>query len=521
MAGSANVNCFVKKFLVTQHYRIVILLAPIMILLSAFFLNAEQLPAGTNLETRLLTATGSRVSRRGDQVEALTIAPVSSGSQIVIPLGSRLFGSLDEVNRVGLGLKHATASINYRFHTLQLPNGDTIPIKTQLVQVETAKERVDSKGVVHGIHPAADLSSGIGYFTAPFVFLAPVVGIPAWGIKSLIAPSANPEIYFPQGTEMILRLTVAANIPLSATEPDRVSSFSLREAAEIQQWLKSFTHQRAYLGTHPSDLVNLLILGDQQQIDRAFRATGWSEAQRKSPMSLYRMYHALTKRNGYINAPMNTLSLNGVPSDYGYQKSLNTVQKRHHVRLWQQPQNHEAWLATAAEDISFRFEGAHWTHAIDLKIDSERAKVVNDLAFTGCVEAAGLLSRQSPDLRQNPDQKRLMVTDEKIAVVRLNDCLHPRTMAGVGAKPLAPKRGRFARGMMSFRDDMVRSNIIFTTFNTIKFLAKTQEWQTLKQKQAAAANADRRGLDWLNCLGTPAQPRIQQPAPGTQTSSLP
>ena len=35
----------------------------------------------------------------------------------------------------------------------------------------------------------------------------------------------------------------------------------------------------------------------------------------------------------------------------------------------------------------------HLTHATDRTIDNERAKVVNDLAFTGCVDSGSLVSR--------------------------------------------------------------------------------------------------------------------------------
>jgi hypothetical protein len=72
------------------------------------------------------------------------------------------------------------------------------------------------------------------------------------------------------------------------------------------------------MGTHPSDLVNLLFLGSREEMDRAFHAAGWRQAERKSPMSLYRMYHALTRRIGYKRAPMNALTLNGVSSELVY-----------------------------------------------------------------------------------------------------------------------------------------------------------------------------------------------------------
>jgi len=70
--------------------------------------------------------------------------------------------------------------------------------------------------------------------------------------------------------------------------------------------------------------------------------------------------------------------------------------------LWQYPHRENIWLGTAAEDIGFRFELTHWTHSTDPDIDSERAKIVNDLAFAGCINAAALLPRDSADLVQDP-----------------------------------------------------------------------------------------------------------------------
>ena len=90
------------------------------------------------------------------------------------------------------------------------------------------------------------------------------------------------------------------------------------EIAEIHGLLKN-SAQRARQGSHPSNVVNVLFLGSRQQMDRAFQAAGWSRAEGRSPISLYRMYYALTTRVGYRRAPMDILTLNGVPSDFEYQ----------------------------------------------------------------------------------------------------------------------------------------------------------------------------------------------------------
>jgi LssY C-terminus len=223
-------------------------------------------------------------------------------------------------------------------------------------------------------------------------------------------------------------------------------------------------------------------------------------------MSLYRMYYALTVRVGYRRAPMDTLTLNGVPSEFEYQKSLDTVQKRHHVRLWRGPQRANVWLGTAAEDIAFRFDVTHWTHSSDPRIDNERAKVVDDLTFTGCVDRAQLLTRNSPDILQDPNAARL-ATDGQIAVVRLNDCNTPETMAGVETVSLSQPRGPLSRVLISFRKGVLGSSKIpFNMYNALKCLAGHG---TLRHA-AAPSNIDKpqRELDWLSSV---AQPDSEQP----------
>jgi hypothetical protein len=126
--------------------------------------SAQELPAATALEVRLSGATGSRISHRGDPIEATIIAPVSVRGRILVPQGSRLLGSIVNVTAIGFGLKHSTASIAYTFHTLQLSGGAAIPVDTRLVEVETAKEHVDDLGTVGGIHPIVSLSSSLSFY---------------------------------------------------------------------------------------------------------------------------------------------------------------------------------------------------------------------------------------------------------------------------------------------------------------------------------------------------------------------
>ena len=237
--------------------------------------SAQDLAAGTALEARLSVTTGSRISHRGDPIEATIIAPVSVGGRILIPQGSRLLGSVTNATALGRGLKHSTASVTYGFQTLVLPDGTGIPLSARLVEIDTAKERVDDLGTVTGIPPIASLSSALSFFVVPLLLVNPPLGVPIWGMKSVIAPSANPEIRFPTGTELILRLSATVTLPATTTAfrtPTR--SLSPRDLTEVEQLLKN-SAQRAHMGGRLSDLVNVLLMGSRSQLDRVFHASGW------------------------------------------------------------------------------------------------------------------------------------------------------------------------------------------------------------------------------------------------------
>ncbi len=434
---------------------------------------AEILAAGTRLEVRLSLPTGSRISHPGDPIKALVIAPVFESGRLLVPQGAIISGTIQSVYRVGLGLKRLTSGIEYRFDTMELPAGKPIPIEARVVEVETAKERVNAEGLIGGISPTANLSSSVAFYTLPLLCLDPALGVPLWGVKVLIARSPDPEIYFPAGTELILQLTGETDIPSFRTMPDAIEPLTGTDMARADRILAELPQQRTErLGNHPSDWVNMLFLGSRESIDRAFQAAGWAGAQRHSLLTIYRMYHCMVQRMGYRTAPMGHLTLNGATADAEYQKSLNTFSKRHHLRLWKQGRE-DAWVSAATEDVGYRVRRMHLTHGTDPLIDNERAKVLNDLAFTGCVESGALIKRESPG---PADQKqRSLSTDGKIAVVRINDCQNPRTMPGETANRGALRRSKSVQAAVALRNDLIRANPISFGSNTIRRLRAHQD----------------------------------------------
>lgn len=447
---------------------------------------AVEMVVGTRLEVRFSAATGSRISHPGDRIEAAVIAPVFGDGRLLIPQGAIVSGVVEAVQRLGLGLKHLTSCIEYQFDSLRLPAGDAIPIAARVVQVETAKERVNAQGIVSGIYPTANLSSSIAFYALPALWIDPAVGVPVLASKFVVARSPDSEIYFPAGTEVILRLTAKADIPNSGTPADRIAPLSGAEMADAQRILAKLPQQRTNRGgNRPSDLVNILFLGGREPINRAFRAAGWDVAQRRSLRSIYRMYHCMVQRMGYSAAPMGKLTLNGVNADLDYQKGLNTFSKRHHVRLWKQGLG-DAWLSAATEDVGYKIRRMHLTHATDPLIDNERAKVLNDLAFTGCLDAATLITRNSSDAPNQ--QERSLETDRKLAVLRVNDCRKPRIMVN-GSKRFCPRgRTRSVQALVALRNDLIRINPISLVYNTAGALRGHQRSQVNGSTSAISSN---------------------------------
>ena len=461
-------------------------------------LNATEIPAGTNLEVRLLAPTGSRVSHPGDRIRATVIAPVVEGGSVTVPQGSTLSGSVVSVHRLGLGLKHCTASIEIRFDSLEFPveptNASTselaqpgrVPIAARVLQVETAKERVNDRGVIGGIHPALNLSSGFSIFISALL-MEPGIAVPVMGVKFLLVRSPDPEIYFPSGTEMIVQIQQPANLPrLPATH--YLPELGFADDARVRTLLNEMPTQQAERGAKddPSDLANVLLLGRQDQIDRAFRAAGWTAAQAHNAIALYRMFYCVVSRAGYSRAPMRNLKLNGIPQQAGYQKSLDTFAKRHHIRLWSESSHgagSDVWLSAATEDLSFTVHKMLVNHASDPNIDNERAKVVNDLALTGCLDSASVISRDN--LHIENDGVRSIVTDGKIAALRLNDCRNPKNVVLGDRHPVT---SRIAHISAVIARDIMRSNPLSLALNTSNMILNREDAH-IKKLQTGALEA--------------------------------
>jgi type IV secretory pathway VirB10-like protein len=105
------------------------------------------LPDGSVVHARLITPLSSATSRKGQEVEAVLTRPLLDGQRLVLPQGSRLRGSVRQVQPARRLKKNGQLRI--AFDRLMPPDGLEQKVQATLVGVQAGKEanvKLDSEG---------------------------------------------------------------------------------------------------------------------------------------------------------------------------------------------------------------------------------------------------------------------------------------------------------------------------------------------------------------------------------------
>jgi LssY C-terminus len=154
---------------------------------------------------------------------------------------------------------------------------------------------------------------------------------------------------------------------------------------------------------NPGDMVNVLVLGTEDQLVAAFKAAGWVRVDSSvQEAAITGVLDSLEKKD-YLTMPMSTLYLFHRPQDYGFAHAepVRVVMSRNHLRVWKSPYTaggQTVWCIAATHDIGFERDQRNKsiTHKIDPSIDGEREFVNNTLSGTGLVIARDHVMPQDP-----------------------------------------------------------------------------------------------------------------------------
>jgi opacity protein-like surface antigen len=424
-------------------------------------------PAGTRFSVRLLQPLSSRNTKEGVMVKAVSITPIVVDSEILVPAGSSIEGTVTQANGVGWGFKHETASLTIDWNRAVLADGRSLPITARVFQVENAQEAVNSNGKIQGIRSTGTPGHSVENGVLTFAGIDPIAYIFAASAGSAVLGFAEPEILYNAGTEVILEYTK----PLITSQVYQPSVLPSATTAEEHERLQTFVKKlpfrtRTKTSNKVSDLTNLIFIGSPDAVHRAFSAAGWLPSDDLNSASTFRTLKTLGGNQTYTQAPMSVLLLDERAPLFTLSKTTNTFSSRHHVRVFPTEKTWEGvptLTASSTQDIGIGFSRKQRTfiHLIDQHIDNERSKIINDLKFTGCVQSIDMIPRPwLPTDAYNSTGDRLL-TDSEVAVLHISACNDPKATPNTIAVP--PNRfERITRNTsLSIRNDVYRGNLIY------------------------------------------------------------
>lgn len=142
----------------------------------------------------------------------------------------------------------------------------------------------------------------------------------------------------------------------------------------------------------PGDMVNVLIVGTQDQVVKPFTSAGWVKVDSQVRNSILNAGLQSFEKKDYLTMPMSILYLFNRPQDYGFAHAepVKVAMSRNHLRVWKSPYEVDGkvlWCVAATHDIGFERDQRNngVTHKIDPAVDGERDYVDGTLSATGLV----------------------------------------------------------------------------------------------------------------------------------------
>ncbi|MBZ5521025.1 MAG: LssY C-terminal domain-containing protein [Acidobacteriia bacterium] len=154
---------------------------------------------------------------------------------------------------------------------------------------------------------------------------------------------------------------------------------------------------------HDGDMINLLLVGTQEQVVATFLAAQWEQSDKTIKDALLHGALSTLAKDPYLSMPMSQLVLYGRTQDLSFEhaEAVAVVASRHHLRLWKAPfllNGEQVWIGSATHDIGFDRDARNngITHKIDPSVDLERTFVRDTLWSTGQVQTVSYHAPLNP-----------------------------------------------------------------------------------------------------------------------------
>jgi hypothetical protein len=176
------------------------------------------------------------------------------------------------------------------------------------------------------------------------------------------------------------------------------------------------------------DMVNFLILGSEDAMQRAFTTAGWVRVDADITTAVLSGILGGLSKEAYVSMPMSELFLFGRRQDYGWAHAepIKVVAARHHLRLWKASfdvSGSTLWVGAATHDIGFERDRRNngVTHRIDPDVDLERTYVEKTLTATGLVVEFTYVLPDNPVREAQTATGGSFHSDGRVLILKLDD----------------------------------------------------------------------------------------------------
>jgi hypothetical protein len=178
----------------------------------------------------------------------------------------------------------------------------------------------------------------------------------------------------------------------------------------------------------PGDMVNFLIVGSQEAMEKVFTTAGWVKVDANVKETVLHGFLESISKESYLTMPMSPLYLFGRQQDYGWAHAepISVVASRNHLRLWRAPfevNGRTLWVGAATHDVGFEKDQRNngLTHKIDPNIDLERDYVEKTLTSTGLVAEVTHVLPANPMLEAKTATGGSFHSNGQILVLKLGE----------------------------------------------------------------------------------------------------
>ncbi len=196
-------------------------------------------------------------------------------------------------------------------------------------------------------------------------------------------------------------------------------------------------------GEDKGDPLNLVLIGDIEDVYYALMRAGWDETETIYGASLFKTAMSAISGGRYRYSPVSALYVFGRSQDVALQRARTSIHERNHLRVWLTPLRFEGkpvWIGQISRDIGVHFT---WrtitTHKIDPDVDETREFLLEDFAYAeslakfGYVGGVGAAPYDQPRGNLTGDP---YFTDGRRVVMWLSE--HPTAINEIEVLDLSP-----------------------------------------------------------------------------------